>query len=507
MAAKVLTMCYFLGAAWVHPCCIGMIKVGSYKSFSFLLGLLGTVTKILTRRYFLDRCEKDKIMTQTLPSRTVLTISQLNHSARMILEDGFASAWVEGEISNLARPSSGHWYFSLKDNQAQVRCAFFRGKASFLPFTPANGMQVVVRAKVSLYEPRGDFQLLVEHMEESGAGALQRAFEALKQRLQQEGLFDPARKRPLPALPQRIGVITSPSGAAVRDIISVLKRRFAAIPVLIYPVPVQGKEAPAALVKALHTANQRRDCEVLIVARGGGSLEDLQAFNHESVARAIAASALPVVSAVGHEIDFTIADFVADQRAPTPSAAAELLSPDGQTWQRQNTALAQRLSAAMQRQLNLAQRHLEQVRLRLHHPGQRLQMLAQRLDDLELRLHHSLRQALRQQQQRLHQVGLRLTHVNPQQRISPLHQQLNYLDARLRRALHAHMQQRREQLGYLAHALDTVSPLATLQRGYAIVSDSDGKILRDANMCAPGDKIHARLHQGNLQCYIEKVLA
>lgn len=262
-----------------------------------------------------------------IPNREVFTVSQLNDEVRALLENQFPLIWVEGEISNLARPASGHLYFSLKDDAAQVRCAMFKMRNRLLDFQPENGQQVLLRTRVSLYPARGEFQLIVEHMEAAGDGALRRQFELLKRRLSEEGLFDPESKLPLPMVPERLGVITSPTGAAIRDILSVLKRRFPGIPVLIYPVPVQGAEAPAAIVKALRTAAARHECDLLIMARGGGSLEDLWAFNDEAVARAMHACPIPIVSGIGHEIDFTIADFVADQRAPTPSAAAELVSP------------------------------------------------------------------------------------------------------------------------------------------------------------------------------------
>lgn len=270
--------------------------------------------------------------TNSRDERRIHSVTDLNRAARLLLESGLTSLWVEGELSNFARPSSGHWYFSLKDAQAQVRCAMFRQRNQLVGFVPREGVQVLVRARVTLYEPRGDYQLQVEHLEEAGLGALQRAFDELKKRLAAEGLFAAEGKRPLPYAPQRIGVITSPTGAALRDILHILARRFPAAEVIVYPVPVQGEAAPAAIVRALQLANLRAECQVLIIARGGGSLEDLRAFNDERVARAIAASELPIVSGVGHETDFTIADFAADARAPTPSGAAQLVSPDQQEW-------------------------------------------------------------------------------------------------------------------------------------------------------------------------------
>jgi exodeoxyribonuclease VII large subunit len=269
-----------------------------------------------------------EIDSQPTTSREIYSISELNSEARVLLEKRFPLIWVEGEISNLARPASGHIYFSLKDEAAQVRCAMFKMHNRLVNFQPKNGQQVLARVRISLYEARGEFQLIVEHMEETGDGALRRQFELLKQKLFEEGLFDEAHKQALPFLPTQLGVITSPSGAAIRDILSVLKRRFPGIPVLIYPVPVQGTEAPQAIVESIHSAAKCQDCDLLILARGGGSLEDLWAFNEETVARAINACPIPIVTGIGHEIDFTIADFVADYRAPTPSAAAEFISPD-----------------------------------------------------------------------------------------------------------------------------------------------------------------------------------
>jgi exodeoxyribonuclease VII large subunit len=266
------------------------------------------------------------------PERDVYSVSRLNREARVLLERGFGTLWLEAEISNFSRPSSGHWYFCLKDAAAQVRCAMFRQRNMLCAFTARDGQKVLVRARIGLYEPRGEFQLIVDHLEDAGLGALQRQFEELRARLAAEGLFATARKRPLPTLPKRIGVITSPTGAAVRDILHVLARRFPAVAVLIYPVAVQGAQAPAELVAALKTAAARQECDVLILARGGGSLEDLWAFNDEKLARAIVASPIPVISGVGHEVDFTIADFAADVRAPTPSAAAELVVPDAEEW-------------------------------------------------------------------------------------------------------------------------------------------------------------------------------
>ena len=306
--------------------------------------------------------------------RDIYSVGRLNAEARGLLEGAFPLIWVQGELSNVSRPSSGHLYFTLKDANAQVRCAMFRGNNRFLKFRPADGAQVVVRASLSLYEARGDYQLIVQSMEEAGDGALQRAFEALKQKLAAEGLFEAAHKRALPALPKRIGVITSPTGAAIRDILSVLKRRFPAIPVLIYPVAVQGQAAGAEIAAMIRRADARRECDVLIIARGGGSLEDLWAFNEEIVARAIFDCSIPTVSGVGHEVDFTIADFVADQRAPTPSVAAEMVSPDQHDWLNQLRALDSELYKRLTRQMQRLGERLTWIgkRLQQQHPGQKL---------------------------------------------------------------------------------------------------------------------------------------
>ena len=389
------------------------------------------------------------------PGRDVYSVTRLNREARTLLEAGLPGLWIEGELSNFSRPGSGHWYFSLKDATAQVRCAMFRGNNARIRVVPRDGLQVLLRARVSLYEARGDYQLIVEHLEEAGEGALRRRFEELKARLAAEGLFEIARKRPLPALPRRVGVVTSPSGAAIRDVLHVLERRFPAVPVLLYPVPVQGAGAGAAIAVAIALASARREVDVLIVARGGGSLEDLWAFNDEAVARAIHACSMPVVTGIGHEIDFTIADFVADLRAPTPSAAAELVVPDRGEWLRGLAGGVGRLAAALARAASRRRERLAWLGRRLVqlHPRQRLAARAQRLDELELRLERALRRALTQ-------CGARLAAA--------------------------------------ARTLQAVSPLATLERGYAIVQHADGRVARAAAEFAPGDTLRARTAHGSL---------
>lgn len=423
-----------------------------------------------------------------------------------MLEANFPLLWLEGEISNLTRPRSGHIYFSLKDEFAQVRCAMFRMRVTHLGFTPMDGAQVLARVRVGLYEPRGDFQLVVDHMEEAGDGALRRAFEALKQRLGNEGLFDEARKRSLPEMPRCIGVITSPSGAAIRDILTVLKRRFPAIPVVIYPVAVQGEGAAREIAEAIRLAGRRKDCDVLIVGRGGGSLEDLWAFNEEVVARAIHDSVLPIVSAVGHEVDFTIADFVADVRAPTPSAAAELLSPDREAWLGRLRRVEIRLVQRTRQQLRQREQQVEWLTKRLKHPGRRLQENAQRLDELEMRLAQAWRNLSRHKRSRLETLHARLERHHPATRLYQLQQSQRELSRRLQQAMRLHLKQLRQMLAAQAHALGTVSPLATLGRGYAIVSiEKTDKVLHQSNEVAVGDRIRARLHHGQLLCRVEEV--
>ncbi len=439
-----------------------------------------------------------------LPRRDVYNVTRLNREVRAVLEGSFPLLWVEGEISNLARPSSGHIYFSLKDPSSQVRCAMFRGNRLRLRFQPANGQQVLIRARVSLYEGRGEFQLVAEHMEPSGEGALRLAFEQLKQRLAAEGLFDPARKRTLPRFPAQIGVITSPSGAAVRDVISVLGRRFPGIPLLIYPVQVQGEAAPGQIVRALELAAERADCEVLILCRGGGSLEDLVAFNGEAVARAIRACPIPVVVGVGHEIDYTIADFAADQRAATPSAAAELASPDRADWLQRFARTGVGLLQAQQGLLearNQRSAHLTQ-RLQRLHPGQRLRQQEQRLDELERRLQQAVTRRRECSGESLARVRSRLLGQTPAHRLGRLGLRQHNLAQRLYRATQQGLQSQAQRLGRAAQTLDAVSPLATLNRGYSISRLPSGEVLRDSAQAKPGEQVETRLARGRILCKV-----
>ena len=440
--------------------------------------------------------------------RDIYSVSRLVRESRAVLEGSFPLLWVSGEISNLAQPASGHIYFSLKDEIAQVRCAMFRMKRQLLRFRPQNGQQVLLRARVSLYEARGEFQLIAEHMEPAGEGALRLAFEQLKAKLAAEGLFDSERKRPLPRIPRQLGLVTSPTGAAIRDLLSVLRRRFPALPVVIYPVQVQGAEAPGQIVRMLQLANRRNECDVLILSRGGGSLEDLQAFNDEAVARAIHASQIPLVSGVGHEIDFTIADFVADRRAPTPSAAAELVTPDQQAWRHQLGLLLQRLQRHQNGRLQRLRERIAglQKRLLSQHPTQRLLQRAQRFDELSQRLRQALGFRLLQQTRRLEQLHNRLHTQSPERRLERLRVTQRQLDARLRQAIGQRLEQRRNRLGQLARDLHTLSPLNTLGRGYAIVSrERDGRIVRASREVETGERVNARLAKGGIVCEVVAV--
>ena len=441
--------------------------------------------------------------------RDIYSVSRLNQTARKLLEQGLARIWLEGELSNIARPSSGHLYFTLKDSKAQIRGAMFRSRNQLLRFKMEEGMQVVVRAKVSLYEPRGDYQLIAEYMEEAGDGVLQRAYEALKRKLETEGLFDPANKQPLPLLPKRIGVITSPSGAAVRDVLSVLKRRFPAIPVLVYPVPVQGKDAGREIAAMIKTASLRNECDVLVLTRGGGSLEDLWAFNEEVVARAIFDCHIPLVSAVGHEVDFTIADFVADQRAPTPSVAAELVSPDQDEWLTRVGRLQTRIGRLIQQDLMERRQRLDWLnkRLQLRHPGQYLRQQVQRLDEFEQRIRLSIHSNFSNLQSSLHEILARLKQATPGHRISQYALQQHGLLQRLNTSMGMLLEGRKQQLAAACRTLDAVSPLATLERGYAIVSRPDSnKIIRRISDIKAGEQIETRLTDGRLLCTVDETL-
>jgi exodeoxyribonuclease VII large subunit len=440
--------------------------------------------------------------------RDIYSVTRLNTEVRDLLESSFPALWVEGELSNLARPASGHLYFSLKDASSQVRCAMFRANNRLLTFEPENGQHVLARARVSLYPARGDYQLIIEHLEAFGEGALQRAFEALKRRLAAEGLFDVSRKRPLPALPRRIGVITSPSGAAVRDILTVTQRRFPAIPIRIYPVSVQGAGAAEQIAQALRLASERGDCDVLVLARGGGSLEDLWAFNEEAVARAIAACQVPVVTGVGHEVDVTIADFAADHRAATPSAAAEAVTPDQLAWRQHLAKMEARLATLLHARLRLEGQRVAWLGQRLQHPKRRLQELAQRLDGLSLRLAAAARGRLRRADTRLQQSRAKLQKQHPESVLIMLRARTGYLQQRLVTALRHALARRRAELMGLARSLHTVSPLSTLDRGYAIITTHpEGRLVRSVEQTQPGHRVQARLSDGALLCTVDERVA
>ena len=437
-----------------------------------------------------------------------LTVSQLNRQARTLLESHFDFVWVEGEVSNFAAPGSGHWYFSLKDGTAQVRCAMFRNRNQRVRFTPENGDAIRLRCRVSLYEGRGEFQLIVEHMEHAGAGALQAAFEKLKAKLLAEGLFNPENKKPLPESVSHLGIVTSPTGAAIHDILTVLKRRCPAIAVSVLPVSVQGEGAAPEIAQAIENANRwqregKVQLDALIVGRGGGSLEDLWAFNEEIVARAIAASDLPVISAVGHEVDFSIADMVADHRAATPSAAAELLSPDQREWQQRLEQIEANLVRLIKRKLASAATELEHLRKRLKHPGAQLREQAQRLDDLEQRLVLAQKNLLQRRRAELSVLESRLQARSPLPRLQQLQRDTTQLQQRLEAAMQHKLQQAGERLAHLAQLLDSLSPLGTLQRGYAIVTDQEGKVLTDAATVDVGDRVQARLAKGHLDLMVK----
>ncbi|UUY10691.1 exodeoxyribonuclease VII large subunit [Pseudomonas sp. J452] len=434
--------------------------------------------------------------------RDVLSVSQLNNRARLLLEDVFAQIWVEGEISNLAKPASGHLYFTLKDSQAQVRCALFRQNASRVRQALRDGLAVKVRGKVSLFEGRGDYQLILDSVEPAGDGALRLAFEALKEKLAGEGLFSTENKIALPAHPQRIGIISSPTGAVIRDIISVFRRRAPQVALTLIPTAVQGREATAQIVRALQLADTQ-GFDALILARGGGSLEDLWCFNEEAVARAVAACKTPIVSAVGHETDVSISDFVADVRAPTPSAAAELLAPDSSDLRHRLDNLKRRLLLRMQGRLAHERLRLDGMARRLRHPGERLRQQAQRLDDLDMRLRRAFAQQLHSRGERLARLDTRLAAQHPGRSLALLRQRLDSLAERLPRAALGQLRERRQKLASLMQNLHIVSPLATLGRGYSILLDERGQAIRSAAQTRPGQRLKARLGEGELVVRVE----
>ncbi|MGI9238513.1 MAG: exodeoxyribonuclease VII large subunit [Woeseiaceae bacterium] len=444
-----------------------------------------------------------------MPAEAAISVSQLNRRVKILLEKGISQLWVEGEISNLSRPASGHIYFSLKDDDAQVSAAWFRQRQRGPAISYKNGDHVLAYGRVSLYEARGNYQLIVERMEPAGEGVLKRRYEALKKKLLEEGLFDQDRKQPLPALPTRIGIITSPSGAAIRDILSVLRRRFPAVPVVIYPAAVQGDAAPGELIDALATAVRRDECDVLIVGRGGGSLEDLWSFNDEQLARAIAACPLPVISAVGHEVDFTIADFVADVRAPTPSGAAEIVVPSQREWEHRIATLAKRIGRIGQRSVEERGQQTDWLARRLvaASPASTLRRQQDNLRENQGRLVSAMRQRLLSNTNLLQTIHSSLVQQSPGVSVQRNIGQLSELRQRLAAATRSMVAAADHQAALLGRALHSVSPLATLDRGYAIVMDASAeKVLLRAGDVAAGDDIRARLSKGELVATVNKVI-
>lgn len=452
---------------------------------------------------FTVRPSEPALSQRSMPSSSVFTVSQLNQRARQLLEVSFATVRVEGEISNLSRPSSGHWYFSLKDSGAQVRCAMFRSRVSQLRFQPKEGDLVEIRAKVSLYEARGDYQLIVDGIKPAGEGALLLAYQELKKRLARQGLFAAERKRPIPA-PKRIGIVTSPTGAALHDILTVLSRRAPDIEVDVYPTLVQGTEAATQIRVAIERANRDQRVDVLIVGRGGGSLEDLWCFNDEQLAHTLAQSTIPVVSAVGHEVDTTIADYAADARAPTPSAAAEMVSPDRQQQRQQLDRIQSRLHQRLQQRLHIQQQRLANLGLRLRGPIQTIQHHAQHLDQLETRLSRGWKN---RQQQRLHALNRHLQvlqHQHPERIIKTSQERQQQLQQRMERAMRQQLQHQQQRLAGHVKVLDTLSPLSILGRGYAICTTAQGNVIHNADQVQPGERIQTQLGSGSLVCDVVK---
>ncbi len=442
------------------------------------------------------------------PVSAAISVSQLNRRVKTLIEQGMTRLWVEGEISNLSRPASGHIYLSLKDDSAQVSAAWFRQRQRAPAIGFKNGDRVLAYGRVSLYEARGNYQLIIEQLEPAGEGVLKLRFDALKLKLANEGLFDEDRKQALPELPNRIGVITSPSGAAIRDVLSVLKRRFPAVPVVIYPAAVQGDAAPAELIDALSNAVSRDECDVLILCRGGGSLEDLWAFNDEQLARTIADCPLPIISAVGHEVDFTIADFVADVRAPTPSGAAEIIVPSQSDWLRQIAGFATRIARVGQRKLEDKAQELDWLGRRLvaSSPAATLRRQRDSLREQNGRLTSAIQQQILRQRYKLQASSAELMKLSPAVSVQRSIGQLNQLRQRLATAAHDKVSDTSHKIALLGRALHSVSPLATLNRGYAIVKrEGSNEVLMDTASVKQGDDVRARLARGEFTATIKKV--
>jgi exodeoxyribonuclease VII large subunit len=440
-----------------------------------------------------------------MSSRPILTVSQLTAEIKSLLERNFEHLWVEGEISNLRIPSSGHLYCTLKDESAQIRAVMFRMQNRLLKFQPEDGLQVVGYGRLTVYEPRGEYQLVLDHLEPKGLGALQLAFEQLKERLSREGLFDPARKKPLPSLPQKIGIVTSPTGAAIRDILQIIDRRFPNVHILLYPVRVQGAGAGQEIARAIDELGRTPGLDVMIVGRGGGSLEDLWAFNEEAVARAISRSPVPIISAVGHEIDFTIADFVADLRAPTPSAAAELVVRNKAELAQNLESLGWRLTRVVRTFLESRRERLSSLIHRLADPRKRLSDQRLRLEDLSSRLSTSAVQSLRQRSERLRMTTQGLTYLHPGRRVAEFSQRLAQLWRRLNLAGRSSLRSHRQGVEILAGRLQTLSPLAVLERGYSISRVLPSRqIIREASLLKAGDRVTVRVHRGEFTARVER---
>ncbi len=437
----------------------------------------------------------------------IYTVSRLNTVVRLLLEQEMGLVWLTAEISNLVQHSSGHWYFTLKDSQAQVKAAMFKGQNRRVSFRPQNGQQILVQGQLSLYEARGDYQLIVEKMQPAGDGLLQMKLEALKAQLTAEGLFAPSRKRPLPAQPKQIGIITSPTGAAVHDMLTILARRDPSLPVILYPSAVQGESAVPALLAALETAWRRDECDLLIIGRGGGSLEDLWCFNDERVVRAIASSPIPIVSAVGHETDVTLADFAADLRAPTPSAAAELVSRDQQQQLHRLTQFIQRLKQAilLQQQRYVLRWQQQQSRLAAQNPQYQLQQKMQRQDELQWRLERVMKQQLNNSSRHYAEQTQRLQQASPARHLSTLKQQHEFLQQRLLKAIQNRQQASQQQLAQLSGQLQALSPLQVLARGYSVTTNMSGKLIHEYSQVTPGEQLNIQLGKGALRVRTEEI--
>lgn len=438
------------------------------------------------------------------PTHEIFTVSELNFEVKRLLEENIPFLWVEGEISGLRKQSSGHLYFTLKDQHSQVRCAMFRSRNQLLNFTPRDGMLVLAQARATLYLERGDYQLVVEQIQESGDGALRRAFEALKNRLAAEGLFAQERKKAIPSLPKCVGVITSPTGAAIHDILSVLKRRFPVLPIIIYPTQVQGNEAASQVVRAIKRANARKECDVLILARGGGSLEDLWTFNDEKVARAIAESEIPIVSGVGHEVDVTIADFVADHRAATPSAAAEFISPHANDYLIHLKQIQRRVQHCIVNYLRNYQSHLLHLSKRLQHPGDRLQQQAQRLDDLNARLYSAINHHFQTQHVLLAKITGGLKVCNPLLMVKKYQSDIHNHQRQLQFSMKQLLEQKKQTITHIESTFNAMNPQNILQRGYAIVS-KNSHIVESITHINHNDQLEIRLADGTLETLVTSI--